>query len=144
MAEKEKLRQEFLDELQNKLVRASCTDEIYALLAEAAAWLTASEGLSFFIRREDCFEQVCRLGKFPEMEGVTQAELFGGEHPVSFETVMIGKVCLQEKEDGIFMIFRPKPESYDGAKQGMPAANLRYGSAGAKELWIRGRRTGMR
>lgn len=47
MAEKEKLRQEFLDELQNKLVRASCTDEIYALLAEAAAWLTASEGLSF-------------------------------------------------------------------------------------------------
>ena len=51
MAEKEKLRQEFLDELQNKLVRASCTDEIYALLAEAAAWLTASEGLSFFIRR---------------------------------------------------------------------------------------------
>ena len=89
MAEKEKLRQEFLDELQNRLVRASCTDEIYALLAEAAAWLTASEGLSFFIRREDCFEQVCRLGKFPEMEGVTQAELFGGEHPVSFETCLL-------------------------------------------------------
>lgn len=139
MAEKEKLRQEFLDELQNRLVRASCTDEIYALLAEAAAWLTASEGLSFFIRREDCFEQVCRLGKFPEMEGVTQAALFGGEHPVSFETVMIGKVCLQEKEDGVFMIFRPKPELMTAQNRECLQLICGMGALVQKELWIRGK-----
>ena len=78
MAEKEKLRQEFLDELQNRLVRASCTDEIYALLAEAAAWLTASEGLSFLYAAKTALSRYAVWGKFPEMEGVTQAELFGG------------------------------------------------------------------
>lgn len=140
MAEKKRLRQDFLEELQKKLSEASCTDEIFALLAEAAVRLTACEGLSFFIRREDGFEQVRRLGNFPGIEGVTRAVLSDGEkNPVFFETVMIGKVYLQEKEDGIFMVFRPKPELMTERNRECLQLICGMGALALKELWIQGK-----
>lgn len=140
MAEKERLRQDFLEGLQKKLSEASCTDEIYALLAEAAVRLTACEGLSFFIRREDGFEQVHRLGKFPGIEGVTRAVLPDGEeNPVFSGTVMIGKVYLQEKEDGIFMVFRPKQELMTERNRECLQLICGMGALAQKELWLRGK-----
>ena len=52
---------------------------------------------------------------------------------------MIGKVCLQEKEDGIFMIFRPKPELMTAQNRECLQLICGMGALVQKELWIRGK-----
>ena len=52
---------------------------------------------------------------------------------------MIGKVCLQEKEDGVFMIFRPKPELMTAQNRECLQLICGMGALVQKELWIRGK-----